>query len=75
MNASRDDMDKFAEKELTIKYDWLTNYIPETRKYSGLKLAVFLKPRIIVNQNVHKVSIVVERNQGNYKYKKNQKAT
>ena len=52
-------------------YDWLTNSIPEPIKKPWAELKtkfrVFLKSRIIVNKNVSKLHIKVER--------KNQKKT
>ena len=69
-------MDKFEEKELIKKRtftkntwfdwcDWLINYIPEPIKKTmdGVKdqiMSLFI--RIIVNQNMSKLCIQVERN-------------
>ena len=70
-------MDKFGKKELTERktftentwydwHDWLINYIPEPIKKTlgGIKdeIIIFLKPTVIVNQNVSKLCMEVERN-------------
>ena len=77
INISINDIDKFEKKELTKKivftkntwydcYDWLINYIPEPTKTTvdevNDQLWVLSKPRIIINQNVSKFCMKVERN-------------
>ena len=67
---------KIMKKTLTKStcHDWLINYIPQlikTTKTVGVVenkvMSLFKKtqPRLIVNQHVSKICMVVEKNQGN----------
>ena len=68
--------EKIMKKTLTKStcHDWLINYIPQlikTTKTVGVVenkvMSLFKKtqPRLIVNQHVSKICMVVEKNQGN----------
>ena len=68
--------EKIMKKTLTKStcHDWLINYIPQliktTKTVSVVEnkvMSLFKKtqPRLIVNQHVSKICMVVEKNQGN----------
>ena len=79
IDKSITDMGKFKKKKTNKEktftknmwhdqHDWLINYIPRPTKEPWLVFElspnyVFLKPRIILNQNVSKLRMEMERNQ------------